>query len=194
MSSTYLILVVSLFLFSISGIEAIAPLAFLTRRKQPAYTPLIFFKTPLGMDPASDAAERLVRRIERETGTRVERIDVLRNPKAQALLELINQSFNLVGDDELPVLYHRESRQLLRGSDVTERRVRAWAKGRLVRVENPGTRKKMVAKPRFIEKSAAAAGDIDPELLAELEKMALTTEQREGKRLIEERTEALASK
>lgn len=154
------------------------------------YTPLIFLKQP--DDPDVEAAERMVRRLERETGVRVERLDLSRQPEAQALLEVLNESFHMVGDYEMPVLYHRESRQLMRGSaEITEERVRAWAKGRLLRVEKT-VKPKTVAAPSEVPKFVGTKErEEQEELLQQIEEMALTQQQREGKQLIQERTEAL---
>lgn len=118
------------------------------------YTPLLFFTIPRGLLPECDAMEDAVRQVERELNVRVERMDILRQPANEALLQLITQQQRTA-----PFLYHREScqsvhltpaqagassggsssnkkgkqQQATRGKKdifINHDRIRAWAKGR----------------------------------------------------------------
>lgn len=114
--------------------------------KKKEYTPLVFFTTPPGIIDGCDAMEKVVRQVEKELGVRVERLDILRDPKAEAALALLTRR-------PPPFLYHRESCQVvtlpsLDGKQTTKdmptfvdkERVRAWAKGRhLPAQQTPGT-------------------------------------------------------
>jgi len=183
------------------------------RKKE--YTPLLFFKVPHGMLEECDAMERTVSEIERELGVRVERLDVLRHPENQAVLELLTQQRTP------PFLYHRESCQTVYltpaattkgggGGDssskkkkqqqppvfVNKDRVRAWAKGRFLTqhsaaavMDDAATK---VKAPVMLPPPEDDDGAMDQMEL--LEEMALTPEQREGKRLIQERTQAIRAK
>merc|ERR1719491_1177661 len=95
-------------------------------RKKPQYTPLLFFKLPKGQLDASDEMEKIVSEIEKDLGVRVQRFDILRDRFARKLYEKIDE-IEFVGD--VPLLYHRESRQSIYGTD-DKVRVKAWAKGR----------------------------------------------------------------
>ena len=156
------------------------------------YTPLVFFKTPPGLIPECDAMERTVREVEKELSVRVERLDILRDPAAEAALALLTQRTP-------PFLYHRESCQVVHmaPSDSTKKdlpvhvdkaRVRAWAKGRLLQAQKDSGAKK--------GKTPVVVSQQDNSLSQEelLEDMALTPQQREGKQKIRERTEAKARK
>merc|ERR1719491_856088 len=101
-------------------------------RKKPQYTPLLFFKLPKGQLDASDEMEKIVSEIEKDLGVRVQRFDILRDRFARKLYEKIDE-IEFVGD--VPLLYHRESRQSIYGTD-DKLRVRAWAKGRWLTPKN----------------------------------------------------------
>ena len=108
--------------------------------KKPKYTPLVFFTVPKDIIPECDAMESVVSEVEGELGVRVERMDVLRDPAAGAVLGKLTTRGP-------PFLYHRESLQTVsvpgakpRSEDeeetnayvspISKDRVRAWAKGR----------------------------------------------------------------
>jgi len=104
--------------------------------KKKEYTPLVFFKTPPGIIDGCDQMEKVVRQVEKELGVRVERLDILRDPKAEAVLALLTRR-------PPPFLYHRESCQVIylpnldskqttkdMATYIDKDRIRAWAKGR----------------------------------------------------------------
>jgi len=101
-------------------------------RKKPKYTPLLFFKLPKGQLEACDEMEKVVSEIEKDLGVTVQRFDILRDRFARNLYEKIDE-IEFVGD--IPLLYHRESRQSIYGTD-DKARVRAWAKGRWLTPKN----------------------------------------------------------
>lgn len=186
--SALLVLVPALELAVVSAIRL--PFAF--SKKKSKYTPLLFFKVPPGLIPECDAMEKTVRDVEKELGVRVERLDILRDPKSEALLALLTQRTP-------PFLYHRESCQVVHVapgegsassaksasvSKIDKARVRAWAKGRLLQA------KKSVSGTK--SKAPVVLSQEDNSLSQEdmLEDMALTEEQRKGKQLIRERTKA----
>ena len=163
-------------------------LAFATAIKIPfrkqKYTPLVFFKVPPGILPESDALELSVRELEKELGVRVERLDILRDPAAEAVLAMLTQK-------SPPFLYHRESCQVIHmppksgKSDqdmpmvIDKTRLRAWAKGRVV----PSARATAkVSTPLVL---SGEDNSISQEEL--LEDMTLTPNQRKGKKMMEER-------
>lgn len=156
------------------------------------YTPLVFFTVPRGLMPENDAVEMALEDIENELGVRVERLDVLRNPSAEASLALLTSK-------NPPFLYHRESCQTIHipttpGEEaassvptyVDKHRLRAWAKGRLL---SPQVAKAKVKPPRVISQEETA---MDQDEL--LEDMSLSPLQRKGKEAIKERTEQRSSK
>jgi hypothetical protein len=106
---------------------------FLRRTKQ--YTPLIFFTVPKGLSSTCDEMERIIRQVEHECHVNVERLDVLRHPENEAVLNMIIQSIRTTSptvdtttttttsmtmsnpssmtiQPQPPLLYHRESRQV----------------------------------------------------------------------------------
>jgi hypothetical protein len=154
------------------------------------YTPLLFFKVPPGLIPECDAMEKCVRDVELELGVRVERLDILRDPSAEAVLALLTQKTP-------PFLYHRESCQVVHVTPssgdsskadmpiaIDKQRVRAWAKGRLLQARREASGKKS-ATPVVVSQEDNSISQDDL-----LEDMALTPEQLKGKQLIRERTEA----
>jgi hypothetical protein len=56
------------------------------------YTPLIFFTVPKGLSSTCDEMERIVCQIENECHVHVERLDVLRHPENEAVLNMVIQS------------------------------------------------------------------------------------------------------
>jgi hypothetical protein len=160
------------------------------------YTPLLFFKTPPGILPESDAMEKVISEVEKELGVRVERVDVLRDPPSQALLTLVT-------NQEPPLLYHRESCQRVSvrrpkaSADenkspvvtIDKEQVRAWAKGRFVSAKKEPLVDSATARgpsPVVVSQKGDEIDTVDPELLDE---MNLSPLQRKGKEAIKERTE-----
>jgi hypothetical protein len=186
------------------------------------YTPLLFFTIPRGVLPECDAMEDAVRQVEHELNVRVERLDVLRQPANEALLQLITQQRTP------PFLYHRESCQTVhltpaqagasssgntkkdkqppqprRKQDIyiNHDRIRAWAKGRHLTghsaaassMEDGSTATQKVTAPQLSNTSSSGNNEDGAMDQAELlEELALTPEQLKGKRLMEERTKAKA--
>ena len=152
------------------------------------YTPLIFFTMPKDSSPECDALEERVKQVEKELGVRVERLDVVKDPPAQVLLELLASA--------PPLLYNRESCQVIRvppkqqPASISKQRIVAWAKGRrLAPVSNRAGVPGKVKAPIVISQEDNAL-DQD-ELLQELNQ--LTPLQQEGKKAIQERTNKKAS-
>jgi hypothetical protein len=156
------------------------------------YTPLVFFKVPPGLIPECDAMEECVSQVEEELGVKVERLDILRDPSAEAAMALLTQRTP-------PFLYHRESLQVVSTSarpgekidptmsvKIDKDRVRAWAKGRFLPAKRSGAGSKIGAP--VVVSQVDTAMDQD-ELL---EDMTLTPEQKKGKEAIKERTEQKA--
>lgn len=110
-------------------------------RDRTKYTPLVFFTAPKGILAECDEMEKVVSQVEKELVVRVERLDCVRDPAAEATLSLLTQH-------RPPYLYHRESCQTVfvpeaRSNKKNEEaststpaidkaRVRAWAKGRFL--------------------------------------------------------------
>lgn len=187
------------------------------KKQSSSYTPLLFFTVPPGLMPECDAVEKTVREIEKELGVTVQRMDVLRNPANEAVLNLLSQHRSP------PFLYHRESCQTVvvapaaasssnsRASGggakskqqqqspqrmpvaVDKERIRAWAKGRYL-TKHSGSHTEMSsagkqAPPIVLEQEDSAMDQAEL-----LEDMALTPEQLRGKRLMQERTNAKSKK
>jgi len=92
--------------------------------KKSQYTPLLFFKMP--NSATTDEMEKIISSVEKDLNVEVERFDVLRDRFARSLYQKIDE-IEFVG--EVPLLYHRESRQSIYGID-DKARVKAWAMGR----------------------------------------------------------------
>lgn len=160
---------------------------FLSRKK--AYTPLVFFKVPRDIIPECDAMEKVVSEVERELGVRVERLDVARDPAADATLQLLTQR-------RPPFLYHRESCQVVSvptssdkktAAPIDKNRVRAWAKGRVITTHSHSSSSAAKGKvPIVIAKDDNA---IDQKDL--IEDASLTPMQKSGKEKMKERTKEL---
>lgn len=171
---------------------------FLSKLKKKEYTPLVFFTFPKGYVEECDEMESVVSEVERELGVRVERLDIARDPAAQATMQL------LTNQQGPPFLYHRESCQIVTGTAAQARasqkkgaaeakpagidksRVRAWAKGRYL----PPAGVKLGATSKASNKAPIVISQEDNALdQAELIKeSSLTPEQLEGKRAMEKRT------
>lgn len=159
---------------------------FRRRCKNRTYTPLVFFTVPNGLMPECDALESCVRQVEDDLNVQVERLDVLRTPESEAVLSLLTSKTP-------PFLYHRESCQVIhipKGGRVDYQRVRAWAKGRYLPPPSSLSSSTDRSPPPVVLSQDGKAVDQD-ELL---EEALLTPLQREGKRAIQERTDAQASK
>jgi hypothetical protein len=117
----------------------------LFERKQ--YTPLIMFKVPKGTVEESDEMEKVVKKVERELGVKVERLDILRDRFARNLYEKIDE-YEFKG--KIPLLYNRESLQCIYGLE-TKSRVKAWATGRLhPKVSSVGADERAVGSDGFV--------------------------------------------
>jgi hypothetical protein len=194
-------LIVSAFLFALlPSIECKARIPFLPSNKK-QYTPLVFFKVPKGSIPECDEMEKVVSQVERELGVRVERLDVARDPSAQATLAVLTQQYGP------PYLYHRESLQTihvrrddmsgkqkkeeaasLMGSVIDKARVRAWAKGRYL--PPPGIKfgvSSSIGKAPVVVDKVDNAMDQD-ELTEAMKESSMTPEQLQGKEAMKERT------
>ena len=171
---------------SLSFAKASLRIPFLSRKK---YTPLVFFKVPPGLIPECDAMDQKVKEVEKELGVRVERLDILRDPSAEAVLRLLTKRTP-------PFLYNRESCQVVhmtprKGESekdmpivVDKDRITAWAKGRYLPAQRDISK---VKTPVVLSQEDNAIDQADL-----LEDMALTPLQRKGKQAIRERTEEKA--
>jgi hypothetical protein len=150
------------------------------------YTPLVFFKVPPGLIAECDEMEATVCQVEKELGVRVERLDILRDPTAEAALTLLTQRTP-------PFLYHRESCQVVhvprenkdgKRPVVNKERVRAWAKGRyLAPLVNAAAAVDKVKTPVVLQQDDQS---IDQDEL--LDDLSLTPLQKKGKEAMKERT------
>lgn len=174
--------------------ERLPPLAAIPKRllrrfQRPTYTPLVYFTVPPGLIPECDAMDTCVSKVEKDLDVRVERLDVLRRPEAEAVLTLLTTRTP-------PFLYHRESCQVVhvpKGGRVDPSRVKAWAKGRyLAPMASSGgvANSNSQGGPPVVLSQESTAMDQD-ELL---EDALLTPLQRKGKQAIRERTDERANK
>jgi hypothetical protein len=146
---------------------------------QKKYNPVIFFKVPPGIIPECDEMEKCIRQVEKELQVKVDRMDVARNENAAALLSLLR------GSNNPPLLYHRESRQMV--SSAERGRIRALIKGRfLVPSSSERKGKKGKADALLVADQEAA---LEQEDLILMEDQMLTPLQRKGKQSIRERTQ-----
>ena len=174
-----------LFLLYLGTATASLKIPFPSNKKE--YTPLVFFTVPKDIIPACDEMEKTVKQVEKELGVRVERLDIVRDPTAEATLAALTQR-------RPPLLYNKESCQVVSvpgvsddsttndspsSSLIDKERVRAWAKGRFL---PPKT-----AKSRVPLVLAKKDNSIDQKDL--VEDMSLTPMQKSGKEAIKRRTE-----
>eukprot|EP00986_Skeletonema_menzelii_P021511 scaffold34783_cov200-Skeletonema_menzelii.AAC.1 len=161
--------------------------AFIKQKKQ--YTPLLFFKNHLisfipDKYPKGDEMEKIIKSLEKETGVKVERLDIMRNRAAKSLYEKLVEG-NL--RSPFPLLYHRESLQRVYGLEDKDL-VRSWTKGRLLPIENSKEKKMTV----FGGDDDAMEDDMEDMDMEELE-MELDEElspmQRRGKEAMKRRME-----
>jgi len=178
-------------------------LPFVSKSKKQDYTPLVFFTYPKGNVPECDEMEKVVSEVERELKVRVERMDIARDAGAKAAMRL------LTNQQGPPFLYHRESCQVIHSSShrenkfqkqskdagadqneegIDKSRVVAWAKGRYL--PPPGVK---LGATTGVKSSAPVVVSQEDNSLDQAElikESSLTPEQLEGKRAMEERTEA----
>jgi hypothetical protein len=159
----------------------------LVQRPHNKYTPLVYFTVPPGLIPECDAMDKCLNKVKEELDVRVERLDVLRRPEAEAVLTLLTTRTP-------PFLYHRESCQVVhvpKGGRVDPSRIRAWAKGRYlapVAAASSAASSNSQGGPPIVLSQESTAIDQD-ELL---EEALLTPLQRKGKQAIRERTDERA--
>jgi glutaredoxin-related protein len=160
-----------------------SPLAFFRKNNRKEYTPLLFFKAPKGMVPECDFVEKMVSQIEKELGVKVERFDVMRDPKARVLYDKLDTQ----SKQQLPLLYHRESRQSVYGL-TDKNRVRSWAKGRWLSGDYKPT-----LPAEFFSITEEDGDELEEEMMMD-DDADLTPLQRKGKEAMRERYEEDAAK
>eukprot|EP00568_Trieres_chinensis_P001084 CAMPEP_0183309262 /NCGR_PEP_ID=MMETSP0160_2-20130417/24696_1 /TAXON_ID=2839 ORGANISM="Odontella Sinensis, Strain Grunow 1884" /NCGR_SAMPLE_ID=MMETSP0160_2 /ASSEMBLY_ACC=CAM_ASM_000250 /LENGTH=194 /DNA_ID=CAMNT_0025473261 /DNA_START=81 /DNA_END=665 /DNA_ORIENTATION=- len=161
------------------------PLAFLRRKKE--YTPLLFFTAPKGEMAECDYMEKVVSDIEKELGMRAERFDIVRDRTSRILYDKIDSA----GKQQMPMLYHRESRQVVYGP-TDKNRVRAWAKGRWL---SAGYRPTLPAEMYIIDEEredGSGLAEGEEELLED--DSHLSARQKDGKEAMKRRLERGAKK
>ena len=205
--------VVSLLLL-VTVATASSPVSFLTKKvTKKQYTPLVFFTVPKDIIPECDEMEKVIKEVERELGVRVERLNILKEPGAEAILATLTKR-------SPPFLYHRESLQVVhvpgatsrkrKGNDeddeeisskranaaskIDKERVRAWAKGRYLPA--------LSASAKSL--SGSTSGGKKPVVLSQednaidqkelLDELYMSPSQKSGKEAIEKRTEEQAAK
>ena len=96
------------------------------------------------MNGIGDEMDKIVAEIEKECNIHIERFNVRKNKHHASLRQILSN-----GSTSVPFLYHRESRQAVRGV-ASKEKVRAWAKGRWVEsaltIEEEADEKKENAK------------------------------------------------
>ena len=75
--------------------------------------------------------DKIVAEVEKELKVKIQRFNVRKNIQHCSLRQLIGDNTGGAGGTSVPFLYHRESRQTIRGV-ATKEKVSAWAKGRWV--------------------------------------------------------------
>lgn len=150
--------------------------AFFKNPFEKKYTPLIMFKVPKGTIPECDDMEEVVKSVEKDLNVKVEKMDILRDRFARNLYEKIDE---IEFQGKVPLLYNRESRQMIYGCD-SKQRVRAWAKGRLLSpkasgINGQGSDSSFLADEEQVEMGQFEEG--------------LTELQQEGKERMQERME-----
>jgi hypothetical protein len=167
-----------LLLLSCVGLSVATPkIPFLSTKK--AYTPLLFFTVPKDNIPQCDEMEQVVSELEKELGVHVERLDILRDPGAEATMSVLTQR-------RPPFLYNRESCQTVyvqgeSTAPIDKERVRAWAKGRFLPSQNARAAKSKAPVVLAQEDNAIDQADL-------IQDMSLTPEQKRGKEAIKKRT------
>ena len=166
-------------LHNMSVAEASMP-AFIKQKKQ--YTPLLFFKVPSGTMDECDEMEKIIKALEKETGAKVERLDIMRNRAAKSLYEKLVEG-NL--RSPFPLLYHRESLQRVYGLEDKDL-VRSWMKGRLLPDQSSNEKKVTVfgGDDDAMDEEQVDMDELEMEMDEELSPM-----QRRGKEAMKRRME-----
>ena len=126
--------------------------------------------------------EKIIKSLEKETGVKVERLDIMRSREAKSLYEKLVEG-NL--RSPFPLLYHRESLQRVYGLEDKDL-VRSWTKGRLLPIEDSKEKKVTVFGG---DDDADDMEDMDmDELEMELDEE-LSPRQRRGKEAMKRRME-----
>ena len=127
--------------------------------------------------------EKTVRQVEKDLGVRVERLNILRDPAAEATLSALTNR-------RPPFLYNRESLQTISGDAAGDKdRIRSWAKGRFL----PAQSMTIKASKKGGNGGTVLAQDDSAIDQADLiEDMTLTPAQKSGKEAMKKRTEELA--
>lgn len=126
--------------------------------------------------------EKIIKSLEKETGVKVERLDIMRSREAKSLYEKLVEG-NL--RSPFPLLYHRESLQRVYGLEDKDL-VRSWTKGRLLPTEDTKEKKVTVFGG---DDDADDMEDMDmDELEMELDEE-LSPMQRKGKEAMKRRME-----
>lgn len=166
-------------LHNMSVAEASMP-AFIKQKKH--YTPLLFFKVPSGTMDECDEMEKIIKTLEKETGVKVERLDIMRNRAAKSLYEKLVEG-NL--RSPFPLLYHRESLQRVYGLEDKDL-VRSWMKGRLLPDQSSNEKKVTVfgGDDDAMDEEQVDMDELEMEMDEELSPM-----QRRGKEAMKRRME-----
>ena len=130
-----------------------------------------------------DEMEKIIKSLEKETGVKVERLDIMRNRAAKSLYEKLVEG-NL--RSPFPLLYHRESLQRVYGLEEKDL-VRSWTKGRLLPVDDNNEKKVTVFGGDDDDMEDLEEMDMD-ELEMELDEE-LSPMQRRGKEAMKRRME-----
>jgi hypothetical protein len=211
-------------------------------RSNKEYTPLLFFTVPKGVMIECDAMEQIISDLECELNVRVERMDIMRQPINEVLLDMIASSTSTSSyapiKSQPPLLYHRESCQIYtiptvssknkndspttkstttsssaRSLYIDKDKIRALMKGRYLKISssfmnyNNNNYQNVIRSSSNSHDNARDRRLIEPDDMENdeiqqqqqqqlqmnemLEDMALTPQQRKGKQLIQQRTEAL---
>ncbi|KAL3757515.1 hypothetical protein ACHAWU_010147 [Discostella pseudostelligera] len=151
--------------------------------KKKTYTPLLFFKVPLGTMDECDKMDKIIKKLEKEQNIQVERLDIMRDRYARKLYEKLVE-----GDlrSPFPLLYHRESLQRVYGL-ADKDLVRSWSKGRLLPDQNVNEKEITVLGGE--DGSVPQEEEMDMEELEMEMDAELTPMQRRGKEAMKRRME-----
>lgn len=129
--------------------------------------------------------ERTIKKLEKEQGVKVERLDIMRDRYARKLYEKLVEG-NL--RSPFPLLYHRESLQRVYGL-ADKDLVRSWSKGRLLPDQNINE-KEITVLGGEDGGSVPQEEEMDMEELEMAMDAELTPVQRRGKEAMKKRMEA----
>ncbi|KAL7428027.1 hypothetical protein ACHAXH_002253 [Discostella pseudostelligera] len=151
--------------------------------KKKTYTPLLFFKVPLGTMDECDKMDKIIKKLEKEQNIQVDRLDIMRDRYARKLYEKLVE-----GDlrSPFPLLYHRESLQRVYGL-ADKDLVRSWSKGRLLPDQNVNEKEITVLGGE--DGSVPQEEEMDMEELEMEMDAELTPMQRRGKEAMKRRME-----